>query len=79
MGGVQYTHLNDIAREIWQWCEKRPIFIFASHIKSKENVEADEESRRTNIDTEWQLSDPAFQKIVNHFGYLEVDLFAMRL
>ena len=28
MGGIQYKHLNDIAREIWQWCE---IFI-SSHL-----------------------------------------------
>lgn len=79
MGGIQYTHLNYITRNIWEWCEERRLYIFASYIKSKENVEADEESRRTNIDTEWDLSSTAFNKIVNYYGEPEVDLFATRL
>lgn len=79
MGGVQYEHLNDISRQIWQWCEERQIFIFASYIKSKDNVDADRESRRTNIDTEWELSPKAFYKITQIFGFPEIDLFASRL
>lgn len=76
MGGVQYTHLNDIAREIWQWCEERRLFIFASYIKSKDNTEADQESRHINVDTEWELSRSAFHDIVLHYGTPEIDLFA---
>lgn len=79
MGGVQYEHLNEITRQIWQWCEERHIFIFASYIKSKDNVDADRESRRTNIDTEWQLSQVAFNKITETYGFPEIDLFASRL
>lgn len=79
MGGVQYEHLNDITRQIWQWCEERHIFIFASYIKSKDNVDADRESRRTNIDTEWELSQVAFRKITDTYGFPEIDLFASRL
>lgn len=77
-GGVQYTHLNDIARDIWQWCEIRHIFVFASYIKFKENIEADEESRRINIDTEWKLSTSPFKQTVRHFGQPQIDLFATR-
>lgn len=79
MGGVQYVHLNDITREIWQWCERRKLFIFASYIKSKDNKEADRESRRTNIDTEWELSNDAFNKVTNIFGVPEIDMFATRI
>lgn len=79
MGGVQYEHLNDITLQIWQWCEERKIFIFASYIKSKDNIDADRESRRTNIDTEWELSSMAFYKITKTFGFPEIDLFASRL
>lgn len=79
MGGVQYPHLNDISRNIWQWCEERKLFIFASYIKSKENIEADQESRCTNIDTEWELSGLAFDRIIFEFGHPEIDLFATRL
>lgn len=79
MGGVQYKHLNKITQEIWQWCEERSLFIFASYIKSKDNVDADRGSRCSNVDTEWSLSDKAFNEIVNRIGFPEIDLFASRL
>lgn len=44
---------------------------------SQENTDADRESRRTNIDTEWELANFAF-KIVNRWGHPEIDLFASR-
>lgn len=75
MGGIQHTHLNDIAREIWQWCESRNIFVFASYVKSAENI-ADFESRLINVDTEWQLADYAFERIKHCFGTPDFDLFA---
>lgn len=78
MGGVQYPGLNKIARDIWQWCEIRKIWIYASYIASKENVEADRESRVKNIDTEWELSGAAFESIISTFGLPSIDLFATR-
>ena len=78
MGGIQYPKLNQASRNIWQWCEKRNIWIFASYIASKENVIADRESRREMLDTEWELSDWAFNSIVKRFGYPKIDLFAAR-
>lgn len=77
-GGVQYPHLNDIAREIWLWCEERQLYVFASYIKSKDNVEADEESRCTNVDTEWSLASSSFDLIVDSFGSPQIDLFASK-
>lgn len=77
MGGVQYPHLNSIARKIWMWCERRHIFVFASYIRSAQNTDADDESR--NVDTEWEISNKAFQKIVTKFGTPELDLFASRI
>lgn len=76
MGGVQHPHLNELARKMWQWCETRNIFIYASYIKSRDNVIADRESRRFNIDTEWQISDQVFSTIVKSLGKPEFDLFA---
>lgn len=75
-GSIQYPHLSAISREIWCWCEDRNIFIFASYISSIENFIADRESRIVNPDTEWSLSDRAFQRVANFFGPFEVDLFA---
>ncbi|XP_057335443.1 uncharacterized protein LOC130674191 [Microplitis mediator] len=76
MGGIQYPHLSSLAKEIWQWCETRDLWIFASYIPSKENDEADRESRLSNIDTEWELADFAFKNIVHAFGKTTIDLFA---
>lgn len=79
MGGVQYPHLNQISRKIWDWCEERRIFVFASYIPSSLNTEADGESRKINVDTEWELSSQAFAKIVLLFGEPCIDLFASRI
>lgn len=78
MGGVQYVELNQRAKDIWTWCEERKIWIFASYIPSRENTDADRESRRVNIDTEWELGNSFFQTIVEKWGLPELDLFASR-
>lgn len=74
MGSVKYSDFNNLARIIWQWAENRHNFLVASYITSKENKEADDLSRLTN--TEWELADWAFTKIIHKFGQPEVDLFA---
>lgn len=79
MGGVQHPNLQKIAKEIWQWCEAKDIWLVASYIKSKDNVEADRESRIKNIDTEWELANYAFYQAIKAFGYPEIDLFATRI
>ncbi|XP_060804898.1 uncharacterized protein LOC132902730 [Amyelois transitella] len=78
MGGIQYPHLSNISRQIWQWCETRNIWLFASYINTRDNKEADEESRRINPDIEWELSTSAFGQITEAFGEPEIDLFASR-
>lgn len=77
LGGIQFPHLNDLARHIWQWCEKRNIWLYASYVNTKDNL-ADEESRKINPDTEWELSDHAYRIIKRHFGCPDIDLFASR-
>lgn len=78
MGGIQFPHLNEITRDIWQWCEKRKIWLYASYINTKDNIEADQESRNKNIDTELELSSEMFQKVTKIFGKPNIDLFASR-
>ncbi|CAG9118500.1 unnamed protein product [Plutella xylostella] len=79
MGGIQYPHLNNLAKKIWQWCEERKIWLFASYINTNDNKDADEESRKTiNPDIEMSLSEEAFTKIVHRLGQPEIDLFASR-
>jgi hypothetical protein len=75
-GGIQFPILNKLARQIWIWCEDRGICMHASYIASKQNILADTTSRITNIDTEWELSDEAFEKINRKFDSFSIDLFA---
>lgn len=79
MGGIQFPVLNSIARQIWQYCEERNLWIFASYIASRENETADAESRINNIDIEWELAPWIFNSIIAEWGYPEIDLFASRL
>jgi len=76
MGGVQFENLSNLAREIWKWCEQKNIWLFASYIPSKLNVVADEESRSTAFEYEWQLNPLFFQKICCELGVPKIDLFA---
>jgi len=77
MGSVQFQDLNLLARKIWQWCEKRNIYLFASYIKSKDNVHADFESRRLHDNSEWELNGEIFNSIIASLSYeVSTDLFA---
>lgn len=79
MGGIQFPHLTEITRKIWQWCESRRIFIYASYIRSEDNTTADAESRRNHPDIEWELETSAFNRLTATFGQPEIDLFASRI
>ncbi|KAJ8913043.1 hypothetical protein NQ315_002059 [Exocentrus adspersus] len=63
MGSVRFPALCSLAKEIWQWCERNNIWLFASYISSENNSDADKESRRLCDETEWSLSQDAFDKI----------------
>ena len=78
MGGIKHRDLNRITKQMWEWCKTREIWIFAEYVASKENL-ADEGSRVSNVDTEWELADYALQKIVKRFGNPTMDLFATRI
>jgi hypothetical protein len=79
MGGTQSRPLNQLAVEIWQWCIERNIWISATHIAGKVNVEADRMSRVFHDKHEWQLNKQTFQNILTKFPSLEIDLFASRV
>lgn len=77
-GGVQFPKLNEVAREIWDWCEHRNLWLFASYIRSEDNKEADLESRKLEPETEYSLAIESFERIVERFGSPEIDIFASR-
>lgn len=76
MGSCKYSHLHRLTKEVWQWCQDRQIWLFASYVTAKNNKSADRESRIKNIETEYSLSTTAFAKIVQRFGQPDIDLFA---
>jgi ribonuclease HI len=53
LGGCHLDSLHEIAKRIWKWCEARKLWLLASYIRSKCNVEADFESRREISGSEW--------------------------
>uniref|UniRef100_A0A0A9WWG2 Putative enzymatic polyprotein n=2 Tax=Lygus hesperus TaxID=30085 RepID=A0A0A9WWG2_LYGHE len=75
-GSVQFPHLHDVAKLIWQFCEVRDLWLVASYINTTENLVADFESRRTVSDTEWGLSRSYFDQLTGVLGEPQVDLFA---
>lgn len=79
MGGVQFPHLSQVSKDLWFFCEKRQITVFASYICSSDNSIADAESRRVHPDIEWELSDTVFHSITLAFGKPEIDIFASRI
>ena len=79
MGRIQFPNLNKLAKQIWQWCESRKLWIYASYIKSSDNFEADFESRVNHEETEWELNPTLFDKLSKKFGIPDIDLFASRI
>lgn len=79
MGGTRSRNLSSAARRLWDWCEARNNRIEASFIGTKENTEADLESRRFFTETEYSLADWAFQNIALSLGNPRIDLFASRI
>ncbi|XP_063975229.1 uncharacterized protein LOC135161513 [Diachasmimorpha longicaudata] len=77
-GGIKFPALNKVAKEIWDFCEQRELWVMAAYIKSEKNHEADFESRKLEPETEFALSDEAVREITRKFGQPDVDLFASR-
>ena len=67
-------------RRIWSWAIEKDIFITPAHIPGILNVEADQESRKSELRTEWMLPKSIFGYIQKYFDfYPSVDLFASRI
>lgn len=77
MGG-RVPSLNRLARQLWQWCENRNIWISPFHIPGKMNIRADKLSRnkKCNEDMEWALEQEIYEKISCKMGASCIDLFA---
>ena len=80
MGTSHSDQCNTVTKEIWQFCIQRDIWVSAAYVPGKENVEADEESRKENQDTEWMPSSDILSGRLKLLGTKqEIDLIASRL
>ncbi|KAI9552198.1 reverse transcriptase [Daphnia sinensis] len=74
-GGTHSKHLCELARLLFDWCEDRNLFIRAIHLPGVQNTQADEQSRILVDSSDWRLSTPVFNHIMNIWP-AEVDLFS---
>ena len=78
-GGTHSTECNEIAGQIWKWCQERRIWLIVSHVPGVLNSQADYESRHFSEDTEWEINPQIFHNICQQWGTPDIDLFASRL
>ena len=80
MGTSHSDSCNELTHNIWSWCIDHNIFVSAAHIPGVENVVADTESRKVNLDAEWMLNSDLLQAALRQLNAEpEIDLFASRL
>ena len=54
---------------IWSWGIERDISITAAHIPGILNVEAEQESRKSELRTEWKLNESIFGHIQKYLDF----------
>lgn len=79
MGGMASVQMDMLARQLWEWCIGRNIFISATHLSGSLNYQADFSSRNFSDSTEWMLKKELFDRICDQFFTPDIDLFASRL
>ena len=79
MGGGGLTLLcNNTARELWNWCIERNIWLTTCHIPGIQNDLADKLSQKFSDRTEWKLNPQVFRMLSEALGRPDIDLFASR-
>lgn len=75
-GGCRSYHCHSVAVDIWKWCEKRNIILFATYIASADNFVADRLSRMKIDESDFSLHHDSFSKICQIYGTPTIDIFA---
>ena len=71
---------DDFAKNIWEFCISKNLWIIACFIPGTDNITADWKSRKFNDDIVWQLAPSVFKQIISSLGFNpEIDLFAAYL
>ena len=80
MGTSHSDSCNSLAKEIWEWCIARNIWLSIAHIPGKQNLFADFESRRNQREAEWRLDKAALQNALSRLNFQpDIDLYASRI
>ena len=80
MGTSHSGSCNSVAKEIWEWCIDRKIWISAAHIPGKQNLIANFESRRKQRASEWRLDKASLICALERIDFKpDIDLFASRI
>ena len=74
--GNHCPQILHLAVAIWDWCEKRHLFLLAQHIPGKTNVGADTESRVKRDLNDWRIPPKIIAPLIRD---CTIDLFASRL
>ena len=77
-GGMNSIAMDDLSKQIWEWCLCRNIYISAIHVPGSLNS-ADFYSRNFSDSTEWMLKMDIFERLCKHTFVPDIDLFASRL
>ena len=78
LGGTRSPPLIAQTKQIFAWYLQRQIRVLAQHLPGKANLTADYLSRYLRDRTDWTLNANVFRAVNQHWGPLEVDLFATR-
>lgn len=76
MGGMISQDMDYLARNIWEWCFKRNIWVTCQYLPGKSNELADYFSRETSSSAEWSLKPEIYERILKQYFSPDVDLFA---
>ena len=80
MGGIKPLECDTLAKELWEFCISRNMWLSPAYIPGKINTIADKLSREFNDQTGWMLKTSIFQQITQKMLFFpDVDLFASRL
>ena len=80
MGTSHCNKCNFLAKQIWEWCINRAIWLSAAHIPGKHNVIADKESRRELRQFEWMINKEMLKDSLKKLNFKpDNDLFASRI
>ena len=80
LGTPQSELCHHIAKQIWEWAEKKDIHITAAHTPGHQNINADRESRELSYDLEWMLCPKSSHKALKILKFNpEADMFTSNI